>query len=298
MTFEQLRIFLAVAEREHLTRAAETLGLTPSAVSASIRALEQSYGVLLFERVGRGIELSEAGRLFQPEARAVLARAGTAEALLSDLGGLKRGRLALQASQTISNHLLPPAMVRFRAAHPGVTLSLTVGNTETVAKAVAAGEAELGLVEGRIDTPLLAQEVIGEDRLIVVVAPGHPWAGLPSREPLRLAALADGCWILREIGSGTRSTFAEALAAAGRSIDDLDVALELPSNEAVLAAVAAGPYAGAVSEAAASAMIAAGRLVAVDCPLPPRAFTLLRHRERHLTAAALAFAALLRVLPG
>ena len=196
----------------------------------------------------------------------------------------------LQASQTIASHVLPPVLVRFHADHPGVALALTVGNTETVARAVAAGEAELGLVEGRIDNPLLAVETFAEDRLIVVVALGHAFA---DGRPMRLTALDRTSWILRESGSGTRSSFAEALAAAGLAIDDLDVALELPSNEAVLAAVAAGPYAAAVSEAAASAMIAAGRLVRADCPLPPRAFALLRHKERPLTAAARAFAALL-----
>ncbi|SHG37415.1 DNA-binding transcriptional regulator, LysR family [Kaistia soli DSM 19436] len=287
MTFEQLRIFLAVAEREHLTRAAEVLHLTPSAVSASIRALELSYGVALFNRVGRRIELSDAGRLFLPEARAILVRVGTAEALIADLGGLKRGRLALQASQTIASHFLPPLMVAFQAAHPGVALSLVIGNTETVADAVAGGEAELGFVEGRIASPLLDSRKVAEDRLIVVVPPGHPWA---DGAPLSVAALGTSRWVLRESGSGTRSSFAEALLAAGLAVDDLDVALELPSNEAVLSAVASAPLATVVSEAAASAMIAAGRLVRVDCALPPRAFLMLRHKERHQTTAALAFA--------
>ncbi|HWJ73480.1 MAG TPA: LysR substrate-binding domain-containing protein [Kaistia sp.] len=289
MTFEQLRIFLAVAEREHLTRAAEALRLTPSAVSASIRALEGSYGVELFNRVGRRIELSDAGRLFLPEARAVLARVGAAEALIADLGGLKRGRLALQASQTIASHFLPPFMVAFRAAHPGVELSLVIGNTETVADAVIGGEAELGFVEGRITSPLLSIREVAEDRLIIVVPPGHPWS---DGAPVPISALGETRWVLRESGSGTRSSFAEALAAAGLAVEDLDVALELPSNEAVLAAVASAPSATVVSEAVASAMIAAGRLVRVDCALPPRAFSMLRHRERHQTTAALAFAAL------
>lgn len=287
VTFEQLRIFLAVAEREHLTRAAEALHLTPSAASASIRALELAYGVSLFNRVGRGIELSEAGRLFLPEARAILVRVGAAEALIADLGGLKRGRLVLQASQTISSHFLPPLMVAFQAAHPGVELSLVIGNTETVAEAVAGGEAELGFVEGRIDSPVLHASRVAEDRLIVVVPPGHPWADGAIIAPDRLRATQ---WVLRESGSGTRSSFAEALLSAGLSVDDLDVVLELPSNEAVLAAVASAPLATVVSEAAASAMMAAGRLVRVDCALPPRAFSMLRHTERHQTAAARAFA--------
>ncbi len=78
MTFEQLSIFVAVAERQHLTRGAAAIGLTPSAVSASIKALEGFYNVRLFERVGRGIELTQAGRVFLDEAKATLARARAA----------------------------------------------------------------------------------------------------------------------------------------------------------------------------------------------------------------------------
>lgn len=289
MTFEQLRIFLEVAEREHLSRAAQALHLTPSAVSAAVRTLEASYGVTLFHRVGRGIELSETGRLFLPEARAILARAASAAAMLSDLGNLRRGRLALHASQTTAGHFLPPFMVRFHDAHPGIALDLVIGNTESVAAAVIAGEADLGFVEGPVDSPLLAAPVVAEDRLIVVVAPGHPLAAIEAPGASELRATR---WIMREVGSGTRASFVTGIAAEGLGVDDLDVALTLPSNEAVLAAVASGPYATAVSEAAAGAMIAAGELVHARVALPPRAFRLLRHKERHRTAAAAAFEAL------
>lgn len=289
VTFEQLRIFLAVAEREHLIRAAEVLRLTPSAVSASIRALEGSYGVELFHRVGRGIELTEAGRLFLPEARSVLARAAGAEALLSDLGGLRRGRLALQASQTIAGHFLPPFMIRFREAHPGVALDLVIGNTETVAAAVIEGEADLGFVEGPVTSPLLAAPVVAEDQLVIVVAPGHP---LAAPGTVTAADLVTARWVLREPGSGTRASFAAGLRETGGAIEALDVVLALPSNEAVLAAVASGGTATAVSRSAAAAMIGAGTLAEVAYRLPPRAFRMLRHKERHRTAAAFAFEAL------
>src|SRR4051812_21868181 len=108
MTLEQLRIFLAVAEREHVTRAAEALNLTQSAVSAAVRALEERHGIALFHRVGRRIELSEAGRIFRNEAERVLARAQAAELVLSELGGARRGTLAVQASQTVASYWLPP----------------------------------------------------------------------------------------------------------------------------------------------------------------------------------------------
>ena len=102
MTLDQLRVFVAVAERQHVTRAAEALNIAQSAASASVAALEGRHGAKLFHRVGRGIELTEAGTLFLAEARAVLARTEAAELVLSELGGLKRGTLLAQASQTIS----------------------------------------------------------------------------------------------------------------------------------------------------------------------------------------------------
>src|ERR1700752_399370 len=100
MTLEQLKVFVAVAERQHMTRAAEALNLTQSAASAAIAHLESRYGTKLFDRIGRGIALTEAGRVFLHEAKAVLARAEAVELALSELGGLNRGTLRLAASQT------------------------------------------------------------------------------------------------------------------------------------------------------------------------------------------------------
>jgi len=139
MTFEQLSIFVAVAEREPLTRAAAAIGLPPSAVSPAIRNLEASYQVAPLHRVGRRIELTAEGRLFLEEARATLARARAAELMLSELGGLSRGRLAIHASQTVASYWLPPLLMRFHADYPGIELELTIGNTASVAKAVHAG---------------------------------------------------------------------------------------------------------------------------------------------------------------
>src|ERR1700692_2898436 len=97
MTLDQLRVFVAVAERQHVTRASEALNLAQSAVSAAIAALEARHGTKLFHRVGRGIELTETGALFLVEARAVLARVELAELVLADMGGLTRGTLRVQA---------------------------------------------------------------------------------------------------------------------------------------------------------------------------------------------------------
>ncbi|MFT3997571.1 MAG: LysR substrate-binding domain-containing protein [Asticcacaulis sp.] len=289
MTFEQLSLFVAVAEREHLTRAAEAVRLTPSAVSAAIRNLEAYYGVALFHRVGRRIELTQAGRLFLPEARATLARAQSAAHMLSDLGSLRRGQLTIYASQTLSSYWLPPVLARFQGLYPGVEVSLTTGNTQGVAEAVRDGQAEMGFIEGRIDMPALSVTSVARDALIVVVSPAHPWA---DGRGLRLSDLSDTRWVLRESGSGTRAEFEAALSVQGGSVSGLEVWLTLPSNEAVLSAVRAGGTATVVSALAAEPFLALGAAVRANFPLPERHFSLLRHKERHQGRAAQALEAL------
>ncbi|QUS38223.1 LysR family transcriptional regulator [Tardiphaga alba] len=282
MTLEQLRIFVAVAEHEHMTRAAESLHLTQSATSAAIAALETRYATKLFHRVGRRIELTEIGRAFLVEARAVLARAAAATTVLTDLAGMSRGSLAIAASQTVGNYFLPPLLAHYRQRFPGIALDLRIGNTEQVASWVRDGEVDLGVVEGDVDDGALAVETVGDDELVLVVGRAHRWA-----EAARVtgADFADSAWVLREAGSGTRA-IAQAILTANMPADRLRIAMELPSNEAVCAAVAAGAGATIMSRLVAAARIASGDLVAVDAALPTRRFVQLRHKERYLTQAA------------
>ena len=285
MTLEQLRLFVAVAEREHMTRAAAALHRTQSAVSSAIAGLEAQSGVTLFHRVGRRIVLTEEGRAFLVEARAVVAQADAAERALADLAGMKRGLLSVMASQTIASYWLPPKLVAFRAAHPQVAVKALAGNTAEVARAVAEGQVEIGLVEGEITDPVLEQTLVGHDRLVIVVPKDHAW----SQRPPRPADLLKERWVLREKGSGTRSAFEAAIAEKGVEVAALNVSLELPSNEAVRLAVRDGAGVSALSELVAEAGIHFGALAPVKFPLPERPFHALRHRERYLSKSGMAF---------
>lgn len=290
MTLEQLRIFVAVAEREHVTRAASDLNLTQSATSAAIAALEHRHDVKLFDRVGRRIALTDAGRLFLLEARAILARAGAGEQILADLAGLKRGRLSFAASQTIGNYWLPQRLAAFHKRHPGIETPLVIGNTDTVAAAIHDGLADIGLVEGEIDDPHLAQEVVAADTMSIVVAPEHPWS---ARDAVTPEEFGETSWVLREPGSGTRQLLETVLRQAGRTLADLDIALELPANEAVRAAVEAGAGASLMSRLVVATALRSGILVEIPAEIPPRRFLMLRHKERYVGRAAQAFRALL-----
>jgi DNA-binding transcriptional LysR family regulator len=283
MTLEQLRIFVAVAEREHMTRAAKALHLAESTTSAAIVALEARHGIRLFHRVGRGIELTEAGKIFLIEAKSVLARAEAAELKLAELGGLKRGTLAVQASQTIISYWLPRHLVSFRRAYPGIEIRLGVCNTAEVAAAVRDGTAELGFVEGVIDDRILSIVAVAGDQMVLVVGPEHVWAG---REHVDPQELTQSDWVMREQGSGTRSEFEAALDRLGIAPELLNVPLKLPSNEAVRAAVEAGMGATVLSASVVVSSLEAGLLHRVPLDLPERTFFVLHHRERHQSLAA------------
>lgn len=282
MTLEQLRIFIAVAEKQHVTRAASELNLTQSATSAAIAALERRYGIKLFDRVGRGIVLTQIGRDFLNEARAVVARAKAATQVLDDLAGLKRGSLSLAASQTVANYWLPPRIAAFRRTYPGIDLHVRIANTEQVAHDVIQGNADLGFVEGEVDEPALAIRRMEGDSLAVVVGASHRWVG---RTRITPQLLTETPWILREPGSGTRSLFESALKEFRVKLADLDIRLELPSNEAVRVAVESGDCATAISDLVVAQSLAAGTLHRVEIDLPKRSFIALRHKERYASRA-------------
>jgi DNA-binding transcriptional LysR family regulator len=201
--------------------------------------------------------------------------------------------VAVHASQTIASYWLPARLVRFKAAHPAIEVRLSVGNTAQVARAVHDGSAELGFVEGPIDDPVLRRVRVGGDRLAVVAGAGDPWA--EAEAPLDPARLAEARWVLREPGSGTRSELEDALRRLGVDPGALDVGLELPSNEAVAAAVASNGGLTAISELAAGPGLASGVLRQLPIELPERPFHALLHRER---AGGPAAKALLEVCSG
>lgn len=285
MTLEQLRIFVAVAERLHMTRAAETVHLTQSAVSAAVAALEERYNIRLFDRVGRHLELSPAGRAFLPEARALLQSAQGAVQTLDDLAGLKRGALTVAGSQTVFNYWLPVRASRFCERYPAIALKLVAGNTTQVADAVLDGSADLGFVEGVIDEPRLARRKVSTDRIAIYAAKKHPLAG----KSVKPADLVKARWILREEGSGTRAHFESAMRRKAIDPSAFNIAMTLSSNEAALAAVEGSAALTAVSELAATPHMAAGLLSRLKFELPERTFELLTAKERTRSRAAAAF---------
>ncbi|MGW1890867.1 LysR family transcriptional regulator [Streptomyces sp. NPDC002004] len=251
-----LELLLAVARLGSLGRAARELGITQPAASSRIRSMERLLGVALVDRSPRGSRLTEAGALVTDWARRVVEAAEAFDAGAQALRARRDSRLRVAASMTIAEYLLPRWLIALRAQRPDTAVSLLAGNSAAVAERVLGGEADLGFVEGLSLPPGLDSAVIAHDRLVVVTAPGHPWAR--RREPLGAAELAATALILREEGSGTRQVLDAALG--GLSSRPL---LELSSTTAVKAAAVSGAGPSVLSELAVGDELSARLLVEV-----------------------------------
>ncbi|OKH37488.1 LysR family transcriptional regulator [Calothrix sp. HK-06] len=248
MTLDQLKIFLAVAEHMHFTRASEALYISQPAVSGAIQGLEEEYRVKLFHRVNRHIEITEAGKLLQVEAQKILDQVALAERGLRELNNLQRGELRLGTSLTIGNYWLPDYISRFKRQYPGIQVNCTLGNTEVISASTVSGLFDLGLVEGEVkhtDACNLEEKIVANDRLVIVVGKTHPWY---ERGSIYLDELVTTDWVMRESGSGTRQRFEQALKQWGIEISKLNSILEFTSGEMVKAAVENGVGASALSE--------------------------------------------------
>ena len=212
----------------------------------------------------------------------MLDRAATARAVLQDLAGSPAGPIALAASQTIATYWLPRRLAAFHAINPRVRLDVVIRNTHEVEAAVAAGEVSIGLVEGPTRHPALIRTHLGHDQMVLVVAADR------RARPVRRSGKIDIAkfrWVIREPGSGTRQNFEDLLAREGLALEELNIFLVLPGNEAVREAVEAGAGATIISRHVVASAIAAGTLAEIPIDLPQREYALVRHRDHHVTLA-------------
>lgn len=261
-----LEVLLAVARTGSLNAASRQVGVSQQAVSARIRSVEAQAGVALVTRSSRGSALTAEGVIVAEWASRLLAVAGELDAGLASLRHDHQTKLRVSASLTIAEQLLPSWLVSLQASaaergEPAIDVVLTATNSETVAEQVQSGAADVGFVEGPESPKGLRSRVIGQDALVVVVRPDHPWAQRTA--PLSAAELAATRLVSREEGSGTRDALTAALARALAAPVTMPVALALSSTSAVRAAVIAGAGPAVLSELAVADDLAAHRLVRV-----------------------------------
>ncbi|MFI6595616.1 LysR family transcriptional regulator [Nonomuraea sp. NPDC050536] len=279
---DSLKLLVDVGELGSLGQAAKRAGIAQPSASKRIALLERRLGLPLLERTPRGSRLTAEGKMVVNWAAQVLA---AAEELMRAARAVRQSgavHLKVASSMTVAEYLVPRWLGELQNREPEMQVGLDVVNSADVAYRVLAGEVELGFVEGPQVPEGLASRVVGTDRLVVVVAPGHPWAR--RRTVLRGPELAATPLVVREPGSGTRET----LDLAFRALHRASPRLELGSNSAVKGAAQAGAAPAVLSGYAVEADVATGRLVEV----PLAGLNLVRNlravwrRGRPLTAPA------------
>lgn len=252
----RIRVFRSVARYLNFSRAAEELLLTQPAVTQQIKALEEELGIPLFDRGGGNIRLTPGGAALLPFAEKLRDVSAEAVAAVAAAYGEQAGELALGASQTIGQYLLPRFVAGFAERHPKVRVIARSGNTDAMLQALLAHEIHLALIEGPDQRRDLHIEPFMEDHMVLVVPASHEWAGAE----IAVEALREEPMLVRELGSGSRRVIEQALHAAGLKPRDLHIRMELDSTEGLLSAVEAGLGVTFVSRWAVRNQLALGTL--------------------------------------
>jgi DNA-binding transcriptional LysR family regulator len=285
MDFPRLTVFRAVARQLSFSKAADELQLSQPAVSKHIHLLEVELGVRLFQRTGRRVELTEAGRLVSEYAQHLSFLSDEMRRALGELEGVQRGYLRLGASSTPGLYLLPDLLARFRREYPGVETTLAITNSADVARRVSAGEIDLGFVGAAPEIPGLLVRNFAEDEIVLIVPAGH---ALTRRRKFLPEWLAPEVMIIRESGSATRQIVEANLARLGVSPRQV---MEISGSEGVKRAVAAGLGVAFISRHAIALEVAQKLLYtpAIAELRFPRTLFLITRKDARPSAAAQAF---------
>jgi LysR family transcriptional regulator, low CO2-responsive transcriptional regulator len=233
VTLRQLKVFDAAARNQSFSRAAAELHLTQPGVSMQVKELEGHAGLPLFERIGRKMHITEAGRELLRHTHEILRALKDAEDTLDALKGLRGGHLNLGVTST-AKYFSPQLFARFRQQHPTLDFRLAVSNREFVIEQLAGNEVDLAIMGRPPEALATVAEPFAPHPFVIIAAPDHPLAG---RRRIAVARLAAETFLVREPGSGTRSAMQNFIEDQGFAIR---AGMEMTSNETIKQAVMAG----------------------------------------------------------
>ncbi len=261
MEIKQLEIFCAVVEKKGFSAAAEVLNMAQPTVSFQIASLEEELGTRLLDRSGRITILTKSGEILYRYAIQILGLASEARQALHQLNGLLWGEIAMGASTIPGEYILPGILQRFRTAHPGIAIDMSIGDTRTIIKRVIDAELEIGIVGASEKNEKLAFTRFVKDQLVLIAPAGNNWF---KGNPVSPDELIGVPFILREEGSGTRKIMEQKLGERGISPGSFNLVMSLGSTEAVKHAVEEGAGVSIVSEKAVQNEIKLGLLEVID----------------------------------
>lgn len=278
ITLRQLEVFVAVANEQHLTRAAEGLYLSQAAVSLSLAELENQLEHKLFDRIGGRMHLNSQGQRLYERAIDILDRMNDLPSVLQEDSALS-GKIHIGSSCTIGNYILPQIIAGFVQDFPHSQLELSITSTENAVKQLLNNEVDIAFIEGNYEHKQIIKQYWMEECLIFIASPDSE---LVNRE-LTTEILKSQHWILRNSGSNTREVFDQAMECC---LGDFAVRLELDHTQAVINAVAAGMGISCVSRIAAQPDLLSGKLVKLDFHLSAmkRSMYVVVHRNKYISA--------------
>lgn len=281
-----LRLFLAVAEESNLTRGAARCHLAPSSASHRLKALEEALGTPLVERLARGVRITRAGEVLLRGTREIFAKIEQLHADLAPFASGVRAQVVVHANTNATNSFLPDDLATFLHRHPQVRVSLRESTSPEILRAVAAGEAEVGVVAGDLDGAGLESRPYRQDRLVLAVPPGHPAA---ERGRIGFREVVGEPFVMLHAGSAIHTFMMGVAADLGAT---LDVRIQVNSFEAILRMVGAGVGLGMVPASAIDHHPGprAFAVVAIDEPWAARNLRIVVRRFADLSPHALALA--------
>jgi len=278
MADRRLQVFTTVARLLSFTKAAESLHMTQPAVTFQIRQLEEYFNTRLFDRTHNRITLTEAGQLVKQYADQIISKYNEMDNEVRTLTGDIQGPLLIGASTTIGEYFIPGIVGNYQSSFPEVKIRLHIANTNGIIHMVENNEIDIGIVEGPVNNKNLVKEVIWNDELVLVCAPGHPLA--PNKK-INIVEAMEYPFISREEGSGTREVLENYLAKRKVEPDSINIIMEFGSPESIKSAVTAGLGVSILSVATMEKELALKSLAAV--PLSPpikRTFSIVYQRQK------------------
>ncbi|WP_241086725.1 LysR family transcriptional regulator [Candidatus Vondammii sp. HM_W22] len=279
MADRRLQVFHTVARLLSFTKAAESLHMTQPAVTFQVRQLEEYFNTRLFDRTHNRISLTEAGAHVYIYADKIFDLYTELENSVKAMTGDISGSLIIGASTTIAEYMLPALLGDFKKKYPEVGIHLKVSNTDGIVSMIENNTIDLGVVEAPVGNKNLVVEPCRPDQLVAIVPPDHPEA---QRKTFTYGDLVKYPFICREEGSGTREVISEFLSQGSEGgPDDLKMAMELGSPEAVKSAVEAGMGISVVSRATIQKELKLGTLVAIELdPSLERPFSFVHQKQK------------------
>ncbi|MDY6793215.1 MAG: selenium metabolism-associated LysR family transcriptional regulator [Thermodesulfobacteriota bacterium] len=279
----QLEIFCKVLELKSFSKAANAVFLAQASVSERIATLEGMVGSRLFDRMGRQVVPTAAGKLLYKHARVLLEMKKTACNEMQDFLGVKKGEIYIGGSTIPGEYILPKVIGRFHEKYPLTTVKLAIADTKKIEHRVSEGELELGVIGSKSPHTGFMNHELWEDELVLAVSAEHKWA---DRKQISLKKISTEPFILRQTGSGTLTIIKEYFNRIGSvHIDSLNVVARFGSSTAVKEGIKAGLGISILSSRALETEIKAGEIKAlnIESLFMSRKFYLIRDKRRNVS---------------